>query len=226
MKSRRVGTFTLGLSLITFGTIFLIAVFKRDFNIIDVLKFSPIFLIILGVEILIYAFVSKEEKLKYDGVSIFLSVLIIVCSTIGSGVNIIYNTVFKQEMLERNYTRQLERQVQDVIEEKYDFLQVYATIDVYDAKELDDKYAYNDNLYSKVHIDFHDSVKSKEIFGKKILEVKEILVENNINMSEIVFEEGLEEVSGESVLMRYQSDYDYFKNSDLQIIISLVDIID
>ena len=225
MKNRRVGTFTLGLSLITFGIIFLITIFKKDFNVIDALQFAPVFLIILGIEILVYAFMAKDEKLRYDGVSIFLSVVIIISSVIGSSVPIAYNTVFKENMLERKYSDQLERQVRNALEEKYNSFDVHSSVDVYDTKNLGNKYVYNkDDLYSAVYINFYDEEQSAENFANKIIEVRKLLEKNNINMSTVNLNGRLSEVSGESVSMDYRSDYNSFKTADFQSIVSRLSV--
>lgn len=234
MKNRRVGTFTLGLSLITFGIIFLIAIFNKNFNAMDALQFAPVFLIILGIEILIYAFVAKDEKLRYDGVSIFLSVIIIISSVIGSSIPIAYNTVFKENRLENKYSDQLERQVRNALEEKYNSFDVHSSVDVYDTKNLGEKYVYNkDDLYSAVYINFYDEEKSAEDFANKIIEVRKLLEKNNVSMSTINLNGRLSEVSGESVsvdeysdfiTMDYRSDYSSFKTVDFQSIVSRLTI--
>lgn len=75
IKQRRVGTFTLGLTLIIIGIIIPLTMFFPE-NALMILQFAPIVLVMLGIEVLIYAFRYKEGKLKYDGFSIFLVIMI------------------------------------------------------------------------------------------------------------------------------------------------------
>ncbi|MBE5959853.1 MAG: hypothetical protein E7256_00465 [Lachnospiraceae bacterium] len=76
VKYRRVGTITMGISLILTGIIVICALFKQDFDIMLVVKCAPVILIALGVEILVQYFRANSGKIKYD----ILSVL--VCGTL------------------------------------------------------------------------------------------------------------------------------------------------
>ena len=82
MKSRRVGTFTLGISLIVLGVALMISFFTEAFTVYDVIKFWPLFIIVFGIEVLVHAILNNEEKLRYDGLSIFLGIILIL-STFG-----------------------------------------------------------------------------------------------------------------------------------------------
>lgn len=77
LKKRRVGTLTMGLALVAIGVLVLISLFIKSFDLIWVLRFSPVILIFLGIEILVASFQNKE-KLQYDGLSIALSIILIV----------------------------------------------------------------------------------------------------------------------------------------------------
>lgn len=81
MKQRRVGTYTLGLSLILIGIIIPIGLINMTYC-MKAVQFAPLLLVALGIEILIYAFCFKEDKLKYDGLSIFLIISITIVSMI------------------------------------------------------------------------------------------------------------------------------------------------
>ena len=63
---RRVGTVTMGFALILTGISILLAVFTSSINLLYVLKLSPIILIILGTELLIYYFRKPNENVKFE----------------------------------------------------------------------------------------------------------------------------------------------------------------
>ena len=80
MKSRkiggqRIGVFTLGISLVVFGVLFLVRVFAPWFDYVRVLQFWPVVLILLGIEVLVMALLPKKEgepSFKLDAASIIL----------------------------------------------------------------------------------------------------------------------------------------------------------
>ncbi|MFS0779812.1 hypothetical protein ABC255_27975 [Neobacillus sp. 3P2-tot-E-2] len=72
MRTWRVGTFSMGASLVFLGLFLFLSRFL-GFDLVHVMSaWWPILLIVLGVEILLYLFFSRQEKpiLKYDFVSI------------------------------------------------------------------------------------------------------------------------------------------------------------
>ena len=76
MKTRRVGSLTCGALLIIFGVLFMVHMFVPALKYEFIIKFWPVILIALGVEMLLSCR-NKEEgiKLKYDGAAIFLTIL-------------------------------------------------------------------------------------------------------------------------------------------------------
>lgn len=72
MRTWRVGTFSMGASLVFLGLILFLSYFL-GFDLVHVMTaWWPILLIVLGIEILLYLFFSRQEKpvLKYDFLSI------------------------------------------------------------------------------------------------------------------------------------------------------------
>lgn len=82
-RTRKVGTITLGVLLITFGILFLLRLFIETINYQFIFHMWPIIFIFLGVEILIANFRAKENKLVYDATAI---VLIVVLSVFAMGM--------------------------------------------------------------------------------------------------------------------------------------------
>ena len=76
---RRVGSVTLGICLITAGVLFLCYFFVPNFNWQLVLKIVPAAgLILLGCEVLYFA--AKPQRWKYDFLSVFLCIVLMVCA--------------------------------------------------------------------------------------------------------------------------------------------------
>ena len=78
-KQRRVGTFTLGVVLVTAGILMLVSMFWPQLNLEWALKCSPLILIGLGVETLIAA--KGGGKVKYDWVGMVLC-FVLVCAAL------------------------------------------------------------------------------------------------------------------------------------------------
>ena len=78
-KQRRVGTFTLGVVLVTAGILMLVSMFWPQLNWEWALKCSPLILIGLGVETLIAA--KGGGKVKYDWVGMVLC-FVLVCASL------------------------------------------------------------------------------------------------------------------------------------------------
>ena len=75
-KVRRAGTFTLGLVLVAAGVLLVLSSFLPSFDMRWALRLAPVVFIGLGIEVLIYA-ARPDVKLKYDGVSIFLCIVLV-----------------------------------------------------------------------------------------------------------------------------------------------------
>ncbi len=68
-RVHRVGTLTMGFSLIATGILALISTFYPGFDLTAAFKLSPVIFIFLGIEILIAYFFHREERIKYDFLS-------------------------------------------------------------------------------------------------------------------------------------------------------------
>lgn len=76
MKIRRVGTITLGTSLVFFGCILLLRLFNVTVSYELILKLWPFIFIFLGIEILVSHFSNREVQFKYDvGAILILAML-------------------------------------------------------------------------------------------------------------------------------------------------------
>lgn len=87
----RVGTVTMGFSLIAAGIIALISIFYPSFDVTLALKFAPIIFIFLGIEILIAHFFYKKARIKYDFLSGLVCFLLICGGLVLSAIPIAWN---------------------------------------------------------------------------------------------------------------------------------------
>lgn len=80
----RVGVITFGIALVCIGILFLVGAYVGYQKLYVLLKFSPIILIVLGVEILIASYKYPGDRLKFDGMTSFFSIMLVACCLIFS----------------------------------------------------------------------------------------------------------------------------------------------
>lgn len=83
MRKWRVGTVSMGVLLVAAGILLLLGELQGLDGAGLILRWWPVILIILGVEILAYIIMSREEqpRIKFDGLSIFLTITIVLISS-------------------------------------------------------------------------------------------------------------------------------------------------
>ena len=98
MKVKRVGTVTFGLSLISIGALFIVNIFVSSFSVWEALKFWPVILVMLGIEILVSLALGnrKNTQFKFDWVSMLLTVFMVLFSmAMAFADSILQNHVFE-----------------------------------------------------------------------------------------------------------------------------------
>lgn len=78
MKTHRVGSCTFGIMLLAAGVMMLIHVFVPDLSYDIILRFWPVALILLGVEVLIANLRSQKTKFIYDVPAVFMMLMVLV----------------------------------------------------------------------------------------------------------------------------------------------------
>ncbi|OLS03468.1 LiaI-LiaF-like domain-containing protein [Tissierella creatinophila] len=79
MKTKRVGTLSMAFVLIFFGVILLISQVSKVSGVELFIKFWPVILIIIGLEVLYYVYINGDDiKIKYDVFSIFIVIFILL----------------------------------------------------------------------------------------------------------------------------------------------------
>lgn len=76
-RVRRVGTCTMGLSLIIIGVTICLSMFVPSVDMLMLAKLAPLVLVALGIEIVITSCFAKQDTIKYDGLSIFIAMILI-----------------------------------------------------------------------------------------------------------------------------------------------------
>ena len=108
MRHWRVGTLTMGLVLIGFGVTLLIGQIQGISTIDLIYKWWPIVLIMLGIETLVFVYSTKdgETRVRFDGFSIFLIIILILFTIGGYGIKLVMdnsNFSFNHNNVLRNY---------------------------------------------------------------------------------------------------------------------------
>lgn len=82
MKTRRVGVISMAIVLIGFGLLLFTAQFSKVSAVELAIKFWPMILILIGLEILYFAYVSKKNEqdivIRYDIFSMFIVMIILI----------------------------------------------------------------------------------------------------------------------------------------------------
>lgn len=96
MKIKRVGTISMGIVLIAFGVILFLSQVNKFSALNMLLKIWPVILILMGLEVLWYRYMSKDEGIviKYDLFSIFTIFIILI-------VNIGIFTISESGLIDR-----------------------------------------------------------------------------------------------------------------------------
>ncbi|MEG1698453.1 MAG: hypothetical protein RR271_02415 [Oscillospiraceae bacterium] len=125
-RVRRVGTLTMGVALIVTGLALTTSLLMPNVDIMLIIKLAPLVLVALGLEIFISACFSKSEKIKYDGLSIFMCLLLIF----GSFTASLVPTVLMYAGPQRSAAMaNVEREIEDILFDNRDKID-----DIYDVQ--------------------------------------------------------------------------------------------
>lgn len=109
-KVRRVGRMAFALLLIAAGVLLLIQQFVPNFDLLSIVRFAPVLLIVLGVEVLVYS-ARPNVKVKFDWLSVLGCGFILVIVGCSSLVPILWGYVNPaRDYARNNYASQLQNQ--------------------------------------------------------------------------------------------------------------------
>jgi thiol:disulfide interchange protein len=90
VRTRRVGTLTMGISLIAAGILFLVRFLVPSvLSYYYIFRLWPVILVLLGIEVLIANLRNREDKIIYDGWAIFIMVLVLCIAGAMAGCQIL-----------------------------------------------------------------------------------------------------------------------------------------
>jgi hypothetical protein len=90
MRSRRVGTLTLGVSLIGAGLLFAAHLFVPGIlTYYYIFRLWPVILVLLGAEVLAANIRNRDEKIIYDGWAMFIMILVMCLAGTMAGCQIL-----------------------------------------------------------------------------------------------------------------------------------------
>lgn len=95
MRQRRIGTITLGVSLVLFGILFMIRIFGGILNYTLIFHLWPLILVALGMEILYYNCLVPEKAGTYDFAAIIILIMIVFFAMCMAGFDMVLTNMPK-----------------------------------------------------------------------------------------------------------------------------------
>ena len=182
---RRVGTMTLGLSLIAIGAAVLLYMIKPDFDLRVVAYLAPVILIGLGLETLIRYFFSKDRTYRFDFASGVICILLVIGSCFIALIPELMYYISPQRFVAEDQLLQAEK---DKIYQALQGEQRVADYYVNGGVEAGLPSARKDGAgnwvyqlyYAQSHIQLLDSYESEETFAKVCRELLDKLLREDL----------------------------------------------
>ena len=191
-KVRRVGTVAFALLLIAGGALLLAQQFMPKANLLAILKFSPVILIILGIEVLIYG-TRPDVKLKFDWLAAIGCTFILVLVGTASLMPMAWKWLGIQDSTAEN---RLEQQVVDSMyqalsadpELKSQITSMYASVDFNHIDPENEDYTLQPGDVLILHLNFRkDSADSALAFAANCAGVARAAQQAGFNFTEMTF---------------------------------------
>lgn len=138
VRVRRVGTLTMGCVMILAGVVICISLFGGGPSLELLFRLSPLILVALGVEVLL-ASRQKNQRLKYDFVSIFLSFVLVGATLCFAAVPLVWNYIGPtRAQAENNLEQQIYNRIyQQIGADTVQGMQVYVSLNALEVKNAD-----------------------------------------------------------------------------------------
>ncbi len=180
-RVRRVGTITMGSTLVLAGVSILLYIFYPGFNVSLLLSLAPLVLIALGLEMIIMYIVRRGERLRYDFVSTLLSILLIAFSIGGVYMSQLWNEYGPSSRARQeakfSVARTIEKDLSDAL--KGNDLVIGIDVDSYNGLIVDEAGALNSqNSYVVCNVTMAagKDVNNPESFAKEVRSIMDRLL--------------------------------------------------
>ncbi len=181
VRTRRVGTLTMGAALIVTGVLLLVNAVVPDFPLYMAARFSPVILVLVGVEILAASLRGKGEKLRYDFLSMIVCFILISGSLLLGTVPQYVENMARIDETESRLSRELEEDVYEALRGQgierlsvgfyfYDNLTPWS-----DPFPSDLSYSDADGAYLSINVTLSGMYDGKEEFAAAVRDVLDAL---------------------------------------------------
>lgn len=103
MRTHKVGTLTLGISLIFFGVLFLIHLFGGVLSYSFIFHLWPVIFLLLGVEILLSTMPKTGTAFKLDVQAVILLTLLILFAMCMAGADVLFQSMQQYDFININF---------------------------------------------------------------------------------------------------------------------------
>lgn len=214
---RRVGTFTMGIYLVIVGILSICAIFNASFDFMFLLKLTPIVFVALGLEVLIYHFTLKSEKIKYDIFSIFICFVLIFATICTAAVPYLFE-IYGPKRYEKidEIKSEVISKCSSVLKENKNIMNIDASIYL-DYPMTDYSKISADNADTYLKISLVPTIKTEKDFAAACHEILLLLRNTNCNFSEIRLVN-----NAEGLRISYDFSKDFVENLDVSMLEDMV----
>lgn len=185
-KVRRVGTTTLGFTLVAVGILMICSLLIPNFPLDMALRLSPLILIFIGAEIIYNGFAHREDKLRYDFLSMFVCFFLIIGSACASVVAPMVKGMVVRDRIEYTINNDMEEAAYNALQgEKVSSLYVNCyLIDypwLYGTSEFSSDTTWNYQemkeyiMYGSINMMFQENAETPEEFTANVSRILEKL---------------------------------------------------
>ena len=187
-KTRRVGTLTCGIALIFFGAGIGAFLIWPGFDLMLLLRLSPLMLVLLGAELLVASFSRFELRLKYDFASIFLCLLLGI-TALGLSVFLVVVRWFgpDQQAAQARLTAQTDAAVYQLLKEDPAVLDCRSDVILYTPvlSQSEDQNIQPDRL--RLDISLRGPYTEAAAFAEDCARVRDLLLAGDLSPDRITF---------------------------------------
>lgn len=187
-KPRRTGTYTAGIALIFAGVVLITGLFQKELAFEMLTRFSPLILILLGLEIIITNALLKDRPLKYDFLAGFIC-LVLVCASIGISAVSLYMDYYGPWQMQASKQKevQLEQESFDLLKDIPSIERVEAFAD-YSGQKIDSLSSLPNPNYVDLSVELSSAPVSKADFANTCALISQRINDSGISPNQLSIE--------------------------------------